>query len=98
MDEKEAVIFFYFRQCHLIHHVTFIYINTQTPIDAIPIPFTLYWQVTMETGSVSTSSTVIPHFLIVFGCLHPSTLLLSSIRVLASLLPAPTATAKMSIN
>lgn len=74
MDEKEAVIFFfYFRQCHLIHHVTFIYINTQTPIDAIPIPFTLYWQVTMETGSVSTSSTVIPHFLIVFGCLHPST-------------------------
>lgn len=44
------------------------------PPHPLPHPHSniLYRQVAMETGSVSTSSTVIPHFLIVFGSLHPS--------------------------
>ena len=54
----------------LAHHVTYIHIDTWKPPH--PHPITLYQQVTMETGSVSTSSTVALHFLIVSGSLHPS--------------------------
>lgn len=56
----------------LTHHIhTYRHLDPPHPLchQHSNIP---YRQVTIETGSVSTSSTVIPHFLILFGSLHPS--------------------------
>lgn len=99
MDEKEAVIFFFISVNAIWSTMLHSYTSTHKP-PSMPSP-----SPSPSTGRLPWKQAQYPpppqlfltSWLSLDACIHPP-LLLSSIRVLASLLPAPTATAKMSIN